>query len=809
VNVSESDSSQNVWLENLVYDFRYALRSLARNPGFALAVIATLALGIGANTAIFSVVNAAFLRPLPYRNADRVAWVSEFYPKFNRPMVPATEYEAWKRQNTSFEQLEGYRRTEGVNLASAQRAAQRVQAGHVTPGFFAMLGVSPRVGRWFSPEEGEPGHDRVAVLSERLWQDYFHSDPHIVGRQVVLDGNPYTVTGVMPGGFLYPDGLDTAVWLPSAINTIIPEPYRSIISVIGRLKPGVSFEKARANLEVIARGMDSQYPPPWAGYHAAATVRVVSLQQQLTASSKTALYVLMGAVGFILLIVCANVANLFVARALTREREFAIRAAIGASRRRMSRLLIFESLILGVLGGAIGVALTYAAVSGMGFLMPQALPSHISIDSHVLGFALLCSVFTSLLFGLAPAVSASKPNLNVSLKQGRRRMSRLFVRNTLAVAQVALSVILLIGAGLLIRSFIAVLNVNTGFDAHNVVLGDISLAPIEMYTPPRQVAFFNRVLAAAARLPGVETVGLSSATPLVPFNEIAGGLRAEGEPESDATVVITSSNGAYFKALRIPLLAGRFFTDGDRAGTPRVALINRSLAQILFADRDPIGRRIKLDDGWVTVAGVVGNIRHRALDSKIWPELFQPYQQAPSTWMSLVIRTSQPASDLGPQIQKAVQSIDPAQPVFDIASLEERISVSVAQRRERAYVLGGFAVLALLIAAVGAYSVIAYSVTRRTQELGVRLALGAERRDLLGMILGEGFRLSLMGIIIGVAGAFELTHVLSTFLFEVTATDPLTFVVVCGALIFSVCLASYLPARRASKVDPMVALRHE
>ncbi len=369
--------------------------------------------------------------------------------------------------------------------------------------------------------------------------------------------------------------------------------------------------------------------------------------------------------------------------------------------------------------------------------------------------------------------------------------------------------ILLIGAGLLIRSFIAVLSVNPGFDAHNVVLGDISLAPIETYTPPRQVAFFDRVLAAAARLPGVETVGLSSATPLVPFNEIASGLRAEGEPESDATVVINSANGAYFRALRIPLLAGRLFSDVDRAGMPRVALINRNLAQILFADRDPIGRRIKLDDAWVRVVGVVGNIRHRALDTKIWPELFQPYQQAPSNWMSLVIRTSNPASDLGPQLQKAVQSIDSAQPVFDIGSLEQRVSVSVAQRRERAYVLGGFAVLALLIAAIGAYSVMAYSVTRRTQELGVRLALGAERRDLLGMILGEGFRLSLMGVIVGVAGAFELTNVLSTFLFEVTATDPLTFVAVCGVLIFSVCLASYFPARRATKVDPMVALRHE
>ena len=308
----------------------------------------------------------------------------------------------------------------------------------------------------------------------------FHSDPHIDGRELVLDGTPYTVIGVMPGGFLYPAGLDTAVWLPSAVNLAIPQPYRSIISVIGRLKPGVSLEKARANLEVIARGMDGQYPAPWAGYHAAASVRVVSLQQQLTASSKTALYVLMGAVGFILLIVCANVANLFVARALTREREFAIRAAIGASRLRMTRLLVFESLILGVLGGAIGVALTYAAVAGMGFLMPQSLPNRIPIDSHVLGFALLCSVFTALLFGLAPAVNASKPNLNVSLRQGRRRSrfsSRLFLRNTLSIAQIALSVILLVGAGLLIRSFVAVLSVNTGFDAHNVVLGDISLAP--------------------------------------------------------------------------------------------------------------------------------------------------------------------------------------------------------------------------------------------------------------------------------------------------------------------------------------------
>ncbi len=332
--VSESDSSQGVWLENLVYDLRYALRSLTRNPGFALAVIGTLALGIGANTAIFSVVNAALLRPFPYKNAERVVWATEFFPKFNRPMVLAPEYAAWKRQNTAFEQLEAYGTTIGVNLTSGKQTAQRVRAGHVTPGFFKMLGVPPRVGRWFSSEDSQSGHDHLAVLSERLWQDYFHSDPHIVGRPVVLNGIPYSVIGVMPSGLLYPGGLDAAVWLPDAVHAAATVPARNmgVISVVGRLKHGVSIEKARANLEVIARGMDSQYPVPWAGYHGAATVRVVSLQQQLTASSKTALYVLMGAVGFILLIVCANVANLFVARALTREREFAIRAAIGASR---------------------------------------------------------------------------------------------------------------------------------------------------------------------------------------------------------------------------------------------------------------------------------------------------------------------------------------------------------------------------------------------------------------------------------------------------------------------------------------------
>jgi putative ABC transport system permease protein len=805
-------------MESTFQDLRFALRALSKTPGFTIAAVLTLALGIGAMTAMFTVVNAAFLCPLPFHASDRLVWATEFYPKFNQSLLFVPEYLAWRHNNASFERLEATGMTSGVNLSAANYAPQRVQASHVTPGFFTMLGAHPKLGRSFLSDEDQPGRSGVAVVSDALWRNYFDADAHVLGKEIRINGKSAKVIGVMPRGFLDPNGADTDIWMPDAIDPAHTAPARgmSLVSVIGRLQPGMSAQQAAANLNTIARSMDGQYPQPWSSYHAAAKARVVSLQNRLASSSQTALWVLMGVVAFILVIVCANVASLFLARAVARDKEIAIRAAIGASRSRLVRLLLTESTLLGGLGAVLGFIIASFASSAFRFLLPDVLQGQVAIDWRVLAFGVLCTALTVVLFGLAPAITASKLDLSSSLKdagpfQGSRWRSW-NARSVLAVAQLALSVVLLVGAGLLIRTFVFLLGVNPGFDPHNVLLGDVSLAPLELYSQPRQIDFFDRLLSKAEKLPGVEFAGLSSSTPLLPFNEIGRGLQPEGGPPSNETVVMTSTSADYFRALRIPLLAGRFFSDRDRTGTPPVAIINHSLAKALFEDRDPVGHRIKTgdeSDAWVTVVGVVADIRHRSLDSRIWAELFRPYTQAPSFWMGVVIRTSGDPLTLAPAVRKAVQSIDRNQPVFNVESLDQRMSSSLGERRRRAYLLGAFAFVALLIALIGVYGVMAYSVTRRTREIGVRLALGAQRQAVLRMILGQAVRMALTGVAWGLIAAVALTRVLSSFLYGVTATDIPTFAAVCGLLIAAVCLASLVPARRAAKVDPIVALRHE
>ena len=456
------ETSREAWgwrfLDTLGQDLRYAARMLRKSPGFAIAAAGLLALGIGANTAIFSVANAVFLRPLPYQNPERLVWATEYYPKFNNSMVLTPEYAAWRRDDAAFERLTALGFATGVNLTGMNQPAERVQVAHVTPDFFTMLGVQPQIGRGFAPDEDQPGRTGVAILSDALWRNYFHGDPHILGKSVVLDGAPHTAVGVMPRGFLHPNAAGTGVWLPDAVpaTASVPGMSMGMVSVIGRLKPGITPDQARANLDVIARRMDSQYPRPWSGYHAAARARVVPLQEQLTSGSRTAICVLMGAVAFILLIVCANVANLFLARSVAREREISIRAAIGASRFRLVRLLLVEGLVLGTIGGLLGMFLLYLGIPALGFLMPAAISRQIPIDSTVLGFAVLCSATTSLLFGLIPALAASRLDLNTALKEGGTHTiehgARSRLRGSLVVVQLALSLVLLIGAGLLMKT---------------------------------------------------------------------------------------------------------------------------------------------------------------------------------------------------------------------------------------------------------------------------------------------------------------------------------------------------------------------
>jgi predicted permease len=827
------DQTGIAWLADFFGDSRHALRNLAKSPQFASAAIASLALGMGANTAIFSVVNAAFLRPLRYSAPERLAWVTTFYPKSNHPMVMMPDYAAWKRQNSVFQELAAYQSARGKNLSAPNYPAARIQVARVTPEFFAMLGVQPRLGRNFQPNESEPVRNTVALISDSLWRGHLRASPDVVGMTIFLDGAPYTVIGVLPPQFVYPEADEAALWLPNVVDAAGSVPSHSLrnVFVIGRLKRGVTLDQAHDDLQVISQRLDSQFPEPFFSLRERASVRVVPLQDQLIAGSRTAIYVLMGAAGCILLIVCANVANLFLARSAAREREIAIRAAIGASRSRVVRLLLAESVMLSAAGGLLGIFTAWSAASALSFLLPGTIQNVISIDPRVLAFAVACAAGCVVLVGMAPALTASRLDLSSALKDGGTHLlrwsNRSRLRGSLAIAQLALCLVLLVGAGLLMRTFVNLLSVNPGFDPHNVLLADISLEPESLYGPARQTAFFGRALVSVQSVPGVKFAALASATPLAGFTFIAS-VRTAAGPGKGEQVGVTAASPAYFSALGVPLLAGRAFAESDRDGSPRVAIISQEFARLLFHDADPIGRKIleesppgrpikfdaagKVqfgDDNWLTIVGVVGDIRHQGLDEKIWPELFQPYAQAPLNPMSLVVRGHSDPASLGPAIRRAVQAVDPNQPVFGVETMDERLSNTLAQRRQRAWLLTAFAFLSVAVAMIGVYGVMAYSVKRRTHEIGIRIAIGAQRGDVLTMVVGEGLAMALIGVAIGVVLSLALTRVLTAFLFGVGPRDMATFAAVCISLVVASCLASYVPARRATRVDPIRALRHE
>lgn len=795
-------------MDRLLHELRHALRRLRRSPGFAAAALATLALGIGANTLIFSVVNAIFLRPLSYRDPAKLVWITEFFPKYNRSMVLTPDYAAWKQHSESFEQLEGMGGSFGTNVAKpgTSAAAERIETAHITPGFFAMIGIRPRLGAGFDFSEQDAARP-VAIVSDALWRGFLQADPAILGKSLTINAKPYSIVGVMPPGFIYPDGDHVGVWLPDAVLPISTSPAHrpaGSVRLIGRLKPDVSIDRARADLDRIARGMDQQYPAPLGSYHSAATVKVFSLQKQLTVNSETATGVLMGAVGFLLLIACANVDNLFLARAVARRKEIAMRTAIGASRRDIVRMLLTESVLLGVLGGALGIAFLFWGRSAVLFLSPKTLAQGIPIDWRVLAFTAACSLAAGVLFGLAPSLLASRVDVNSGLK-GTPSGSAGLLPAFLAAGQIALSVVLLAGAGLMIRSFLLLASSDPGFDARNVLTATVMLRPDEVYGPPKQIDFNNRLLAGVQNLPGVRYAAVASSPPMTQFSELEGGFHDEDGRKIDDIVSIASVSGDYFQTLGIRLVSGRFFDARDRPEGTRVAIINQSLARLLFPGRNPIGRQFSQ----ATVVGVVADIRHRTLDDKVWPELFLPFDQYPSIWLTVLVRGVDDPSALAAPIRRIAQSIDSSQPVFDVDLLEHRVSESLTERRERASVLTAFAALALLIAVVGIYSVMSYSVARRTYEIGVRMALGAARGQVLRMIVHAGLRIATVGIIIGLTGALFVTRVLKTFLYGVEPTDAITFVLVCATLTLAAFLASYFPARRAARVDPMVALRQE
>jgi putative ABC transport system permease protein len=805
-------------MQTLWQDLRYGARMLLKKPGFTLIAVVTLALGIGANTAIFSVVNTVLLRPLPFKEPDRLVMIREMkLPQFPEFSVSPGNFLDWKRQNTVFERLVSLRAS-SFNLIGAGDPEQ-VMGLRVTDGFFAMLGAQPQIGRVFLPEEDQPGRANVALLSNSLWQRRFGGDPKILNQTITLSGQSYTVIGVMPANFRF--GGNPDIWMPSAFTAQEAQSHGShYISVVGQLRPGVTVDQARAEMIAIAGRLAAQYPGTNTGW----SVKLMPLLEFVVRDIKPALLVLLVAVAFVLLIACANVANLLLARAAGRQREIAIRAALGAGRARIVRQLLTESVLLSAAGGAAGLLLAQLGTYLLLKLAPQDLPrmNDVSLDGRALAFTAAITLLTGLVFGLVPALQSSRPNLNETLKDAGRGSTEggrgQLVRSALVTLEVASALALLVGAGLLIKSFWRLQKVAPGFNPDNALTLSVSLPRSKYPEENQQAAFFQQLLEKVSALPGVQAAGASHSIPLDGDYVLA--FKIQGRPPlppgAGQSTNFYSVSADYFKAMGITLLHGRLFTERDAKDSPHVAVINETMAKNLFPDEDPVGKRITFDTGddnpnpdWYEIVGVVGDVKQYGLDQATPLQTYEPYTQQTYSYMTLVARTTVAPTNLTAAIRNAVLQIDKEQPIANVRTLDQILSTSIAQQRFSMLLLGVFAAVAMLLAAVGIYGVLSYSVTQRTHEVGIRMALGAGRRDVLRLLIGHGMLLTLIGVAAGLAAAFALTRLMSTLLFGVSPTDPATFGLIALLLVTVALLACWIPARRATKVDPMVALRNE
>ncbi len=807
------------WLETLLQDVRYGLRQLRRNPGLTAVAVITLALGIGANTAIFSVVDTVLLRPLPYKDSSRLVWATERFA-FNHGAagVISPDFIGWKDHNQVFEKIGASGGGAGANLTGAGQAA-RVSITNVTTSFFPMLGVRPIIGRMFLPSEGKQGQNHVGLLSETLWRNQFSADPRILGKTIQLDDTAYMVVGVMPATF-HPSA---DIWTPFALDEARFSPHSpawAILTVITRLKPGVGVRKAQSNLQVITQQMDKEYPPQAARFRAHERVEVIPLHELFVQNVRSLLLILLGAVGFVLLIACANVANLLLSRGIVRSKEMAVRAALGAGRVRLIRQLLTEGLLLAAAGSGLGVVAGLWGTTVLRQLIPPNLPSDIHLDLRILGFSAAIAVLAVLVFGFVPALVASRTDVSETLKEGGLRggasPSAHRLRSLMTAGEIALSMILLVGAGLLARSFMRLTEVELGFDPHGLLIATVQRPrPLTVGFDSREyAAFFQNALERFRNLPGVKGAALTSQYPLGPPHNgtLILNVQGAGQVHPPQGILITDISPDYFRVMRIRLLKGRVFGEEDAGSAQPVVIMNDTLARILFRDRDPVGQHISFGDSpaeWTEVVGVVSAIRSGTLQQEPGPEIFVPYLQQPPYVMTFVLRARAHPEALAAAVRNAVQQIDKNQPLFDVTTMDEVIANSMAPRRFKMLLLVLFALLALALAAVGIYGVIAYFCSQRIHEFGIRAALGAERKDILKLVVGQAFKLTLAGIAIGVVGALGLTRFLSSLLYGVEATDPLTFIAVSLILAGVALLASYIPARRAAKVDPMVALRHE
>jgi putative ABC transport system permease protein len=804
-------------------DLKYGLRTLGKAPGFTAIAVATLALGIGANTAIFSVVDAVLLRPLPYAHPGQLVGVFEAKPGqgIASAGVSSLDLEVLRGQNRVFSEMAGITAHDLTLTGRGEPSVVRTVVS--TPQLFSVLGAKPLVGRAFVPEDGKRGAAPVVILSETLWRTRFGADPKIVGSSITLDKRQFTVIGVMPGSFRSPFFTESReVWIPVAQDPLFG-PWMAqrgvhLLLVLGRLKPGVSVEQARAEMEAISARLGQEFPVD-AGW----TARVAPLDRMIVGNVKSALLVLLGAVGLVLLIACANIANLLLARATSRAKEMGIRIALGAGRARIVRQLLTESAVLGLLGGAAGILLAYLGVQGLVSFIPPGLPQlrAIGVDGRVLAFALLLSVAASLLFGLAPALFAADSDLRVSLKEGAGRSGegggRRRARSVLAVTEMAVAMVLLAGAGLLLHSFIALTSVRPGFDTQNVLKADISLPRYEYSTPQQWTALTNQLMARIHAQPGLQDSAMAVPLPLAqqrvkfPFTIVG---NAPPPPGTATTADYVSVSPNYFHVMDIPLLSGRVFNRQDAISSPRVAIISQAMARRYFPHQNPLGRHIVFGfppDSNVSreIVGVVGDVRDVALSEAPEPMMYVPFAQAPFWGGAVVVKSALAPASVLAAIRGQVQGIDPDLPVTDFESLSYAVSSSVAQPRFRTLLLGLFGVMALVLAAAGIFGVISYSVSRRTHEIGIRLALGASPGSIRRMVLREGVNLAAAGLGIGLVAAFAFTRLLRGELYGIGATDPFTYA---GAaiLLAGVALAAcYFPARRAMRLEPVVALRQE
>src|SRR5882724_1589479 len=821
-------------MESWLQDLRYSLRVIAKNPSFIVVAILALGLGIGANAAIFSVVDAVLFRALPYRDAGRLVWATNFVPRQKQNLVFADVYAGWRTQNHVFEGMAAYSASAEYTLTGAG-SPQRLRGGRVTASFLEVLGVAPQMGRNFLPEEDRPGGSTAVLLSDGVWRSSFGADPGVVGRAIALDDVPYIVVGVLPRSFEFLDNNPADMLVPFQLsdssiqnsNGHVMVMIQSL-SVIGRLRHGATVAGAIGELEAINKQVLENLPGNIKGL-AEGQVQAFLLHDHEVGNVRPALLLLLGAVGFVLLIACANVANLQLARAADREKEVAIRGALGAGRWRLARLLTTESMAVGLAGGVAGLAIAWLVIGLMHRFAPANVP-HLQdarLDVRVLGFALGISLLTGVLFGLAPVLAAFRVSLDETLKEtGSRTGTGSNVRRAqrvLMVAEIALAIVLLTGAGLLVKSFRNLTAVQTGFDSHGVLTARVAL-PLDRYMSlEQQRSFFRELAGRLQALPGVTAAGAAATLP-PSGNSMISTVQIEGQPPTEMNMGnipaarINAVTPGYFGALRVPLIEGRLLDQRDGEDAPPSAVVNQAFVRHFFANEEPIGKRFVAGMGaggpqappqtW-TIVGVIGDTKQRGLTGDIIPEATASALQWPRFLMTLVVRTSVDPLSLVSAVRKQVNDLDKDLPLYSLQTMDDVLSAEVASQRFNAGALAGFAGLAALLAAVGIYGVMAYAVAQRTREIGVRMALGARPQTVMGMVLKQGLWLALIGVVLGVGASLALTRLMTSMLFGVKASDPATFVLVAVGLTAVALGACWIPARRATRVDPVIALRYE